>query len=56
MLWPSRYPGYHSHPYELNKNILLTEEIKRLAVYCTKLEEEIAIIRNDNTVLTGVID
>jgi len=50
------YPGYHQHPYELNKNILLQEEVKRLAVYCTKLEDDISILRKDNTILTGVID
>lgn len=54
-MWPNVYPGYRI-PYELNKNILLSEEIKRLAIYSTKLEEEIGIIRKDNTVLTGVID
>jgi hypothetical protein len=35
---------------------LLSEEVKRLALYCTKLEDEISIIRKDNTILTGVID
>jgi len=34
----------------------LQEEVKRLAVYCTKLEDEISILRKDNTILTGVID
>jgi len=56
-MWPGHYPGYapplHS---DIHRNIALSEEVERLAVYSSGLEDEVARLRKDNTILADTVD